>query len=196
MSNIPHIETIFILPAMPMEKVFAVVHRVLLENHFEVEHQYGFAYLEDIEDEDEEVIFENELLSIDTKKEVEIIVERLQNHPSGGSLMYSAIKGVYEDEKNPDYSPYNFIITYHSFDFKTIEGLLMTVREENFNYFSEVFDEICFQIYQKLEVKEAIRRQELDQFVNGDEIIEYFLEDTLAENQDKTGILTRYLYQD
>lgn len=194
MSNIPHIETIFILPAMPMQKVFSVVHQVLLENYFEVEHQYGFAYLDDIEDEEEEVIFENELLSIDTKKEVKIIVERLQNHPSGGALMYSAIKGVYEDEQNPDYTPYHFIISYQSFDFKTIEGLLMTVREDNFNYFSEVFDQVCFQIYQKLEVKAALRRQEVDELVNGDEVIQYFLAGTLEENQYETGVLT-HLYQ-
>lgn len=182
MSNIPHIETIFVIKKKHISKIFNTIHDILLDYNFEVEISQGFAYINEIEDDNGENLSNDTFFDIDSKQDADKFIKILKEHPTGGSLKYSAIKGFYETKDNPDFYPYDLIVSYYSLDNQTIEGVLMTIREETYNYFESLFGEITKTIYDKINPLKAYKRRETNASEIGEKILELYLKNDLTQS--------------
>ncbi|AFM02851.1 hypothetical protein Fleli_0371 [Bernardetia litoralis DSM 6794] len=182
MSDIPHIETIFSIKKCSTLKIVDSIHKILLNYNFDIEIYSGFGYINEVEDDDDENLSDNILFDIDSKQDADKFIKILKENPTGGSLKYSAIRGFYETKDNPDFYPYDLIVSYYSFDNQTIEGVLMTIREETYNYFESLFDEINKTIYDEIKPLKAYKRRETDASEIGEKILELYLKGNLTQS--------------
>jgi hypothetical protein len=194
MSHIPYIETIFAIEPTEMRAVFDAVHQVFLKYRFSVDYEYSAIYLAEILSEEEENELEDQTLEPQSRVETRFAIQQLRHHQTGGGMTYSAKEGGYNTIEQPEFYPYDVIVTFGSFNQKEIQYILITLRKQTFDYFQSLFEQVYTDIYKDLKIIGIASREDNDTSrENGDDIARHILNGTLDGIKERLKIECDFL---
>lgn len=132
-------DTILVIEKTFIEDIVNVIHEIMLENNFTIDHNYSSFHFEDTDPSPDSDIDDAKTIMVETLEDALKTLEEFKKHPTGGSYSYDMHWGYNEG--------YSTLVAFLSFDYKNIEAVIFYVRQNVFELAHEkelkkVFSEI------------------------------------------------------